>query len=671
MSDFVRAQFAARGLTLVPSVLRQPGLMQNRYFGAAVLVLVVFLLRLPFLTCPVQGDDVYYLYGAMHAQIDPLHPHGTHYAFLGSMVDMRGHTHPPLNAAILGLALWAFGDVREVPFHLVYLVLSWIAVLSGYSLCRRFCSHPLPAALLFAVVPVFIVNATSLEADLPFLAFSLLAITWFARATDRRETLWTAWTILALTAASLIAYQAVLLIPVLAYYLWFKNRDWKAGWLVLLTPVLVIIGWQFFEKWTRGEFPIAVTLHYMREYRLQAKPAKLKNLAILIAHLGWLVFPVTVFFAFRKSSRWLWVLPGVAAGIYAWLDPSPLAWVPGATGISILAVCAGEMAKPSDEKSRFLAGWILLFFLGSVTVFFAGSARYLLPLALPLAMMVSERLWPYRPWVGISIALSAAIGMGLAVANLEHWRQYQRLVQRIAPQMEKAERTWVNAEWGLEYYSEAEGALPLLRSTRLQPGDLVIESKLGGFTTSALDAPHVVLERTLIQPKMPLRIFGLGCHSGYSSTIGYRVFEVGHCLVDEVTVSRIAERKPVLSYFRMGQAGEADSLVQGLYQVEPGAWRWTSGSAMVAVRTPQCPCVAQAEFTVPEAAKATSVEIWVDGVKAGFIGITNPGQYVLNAPVKPEGATTMIELKVSPTFRAPGDDRDLGVILTSIGLKGR
>jgi hypothetical protein len=44
---------------------------------------LVLLLRLPFLNEAVQGDDVYYLYGAQHAQIDPLHPLHTHYAFLG------------------------------------------------------------------------------------------------------------------------------------------------------------------------------------------------------------------------------------------------------------------------------------------------------------------------------------------------------------------------------------------------------------------------------------------------------------------------------------------------------------------------------------------------------------------------------------------------------------
>ena len=34
------------------------------------------LLRVPFLHQAIQGDDVYYLYGAEHAQIDPLRLRG-------------------------------------------------------------------------------------------------------------------------------------------------------------------------------------------------------------------------------------------------------------------------------------------------------------------------------------------------------------------------------------------------------------------------------------------------------------------------------------------------------------------------------------------------------------------------------------------------------------------
>ncbi len=148
------------------------------------IIALVILLRLPFLNQAIQGDDVYYLYGAQHAQIDPLHPLNTRYMFLGDMVDMRGHPHGPMNPWILGILLAAVGDVREVPFHAGYTVFSILAALAMWSLARRFCERPLAATLLFLAVPAFVVNGNSFEADLPFLAFWMVSVALFVRAVD-------------------------------------------------------------------------------------------------------------------------------------------------------------------------------------------------------------------------------------------------------------------------------------------------------------------------------------------------------------------------------------------------------------------------------------------------------------------------------------------------------
>src|SRR5438477_12817556 len=87
---------------------------------------IVLALRLPFLNQAIQGDDVYYLAEAQHAQIEPLHPKHVQYAFIGRMVDMRGQPHPPLNAWYLALLLATFKDVSEIPFHAAYILFSLI-----------------------------------------------------------------------------------------------------------------------------------------------------------------------------------------------------------------------------------------------------------------------------------------------------------------------------------------------------------------------------------------------------------------------------------------------------------------------------------------------------------------------------------------------------------------
>src|SRR6185436_9779364 len=102
---------------------------QSSRLSLAIVIAVALLVRLSFLNQAIQGDDVNYLAGAEHAQIDPLHPNHTSYVFLGKSVDMRGHPHPPLNVWVLGALLAALGDIREVPFHAVYILFSLIAAL--------------------------------------------------------------------------------------------------------------------------------------------------------------------------------------------------------------------------------------------------------------------------------------------------------------------------------------------------------------------------------------------------------------------------------------------------------------------------------------------------------------------------------------------------------------
>src|SRR5581483_9968410 len=71
---------------------------QSERWQAALVLLLILLIRVPFLNQAIQGDDVYYLAAAEHAQIDPLHPNDVRYVFLGDPVDLRGFPHPPLNA---------------------------------------------------------------------------------------------------------------------------------------------------------------------------------------------------------------------------------------------------------------------------------------------------------------------------------------------------------------------------------------------------------------------------------------------------------------------------------------------------------------------------------------------------------------------------------------------
>src|SRR6202451_4719705 len=135
----------------------------------------------------MQGDDILYLPEAEHAQIEPLHPKHTEYVFMGRSIDMRGQSHPPLDAWFLALLLALNKDVSEIPFHAAYILFSLIAAFSALVLARRFSPHPLLATLLFLTTPAFVINGTSLESNGPLVALWLLATNLNITAVDRES----------------------------------------------------------------------------------------------------------------------------------------------------------------------------------------------------------------------------------------------------------------------------------------------------------------------------------------------------------------------------------------------------------------------------------------------------------------------------------------------------
>src|SRR5881409_566383 len=106
----------------------------RRERGIWVVVALVLLIRVPFLNQAIQGDEDTFLKEASHALVDPLHPARTTYIFRGEPVDLRGHSHPPLNAWILAGLIAVVGGVREAPFHAAYMLFSLIAAVATWSL---------------------------------------------------------------------------------------------------------------------------------------------------------------------------------------------------------------------------------------------------------------------------------------------------------------------------------------------------------------------------------------------------------------------------------------------------------------------------------------------------------------------------------------------------------
>ncbi|HEY2012652.1 MAG TPA: hypothetical protein VGH38_04080 [Bryobacteraceae bacterium] len=573
---------------------------------------LVLLIRLPFWNQAILGDDNTYLTAAAHALVEPLHPDHTKIVFQGQEWDLRGHPHGPVNAWALAILIAVVGGVREVPFHAAYTVFSLIAAWAVWSLAKRFSPRPLWAALLFIAVPVFVVNGNSLETDVPFVAFWLASIALFQR--------YRALSVVTLALAALTSPQGTFLTPILFVYVWIYCRRDVTAWLAALVPSVTFVAWQLFGLLTTGVLPAQVLAGYLTHYDRWNPQARLA----LFLHAWFLVFPALV--------------PG--AFLLAW-------------------------RKRREPDTLFLLAWIVLFFTGALVVFPFGSARYLLPMAAPMALLAS-RLRP--KWLAIGFAAQLALGLGLAVVNYQHWDAYRQLAHDLR-QTTEGHRVWVDGEWGLRHYLEADGALPLTHSQRVRPGDFVVSSELGSAVQ--ITAPVTAVKTVEIRPAIPLRIIGLESHSGYSS-IGNGIWPFGiqGGLIDRVRVVKVGERHPTLIYLPMNAPEAAQQIVSGIYSLESNRYRWMSGSGVVVLKSPASPMPLSVEFTITDRSPARKVTLLLDGHEVASQTYAGPGDYTLaSPPAQAAGATASIEIRVDRTFTAPPDTRELSIVLLGVGFR--
>ena len=584
---------------------------------------LVLLIRLPFLNQAIQGDDHIYLTEAQHALVDPLHPSEVKDVFMGDEVDLRGHSHPPGNAWPLAGLILIFGDVHEVPFHAAYTVFSLIAVWAMWSLACRFSQRPLWATLLFVAVPAFVVNGGSLEADLPFLAFWMASIALFLSGRMLLAAL-------AMAAAAMTAYQAVFLIPILFFAIrqslphgrgsdQSRDRQGAIAWApyaTLLTPLLVLIAWQLFTRLTTGTMPAGKLAEYFSTYGYQAIAHKFQNALMLFIHSWWIVFPALV--------------PATAA----------LAW-----------------RNRRDPATLFLLAWIGIFFAGALAIFFSGSARYLLPMAAPVAILASRL--PVK-WLAPAFALQLAIALALATVNYQHWDGYRAFAASLrAPSA--GHRVWVDNDWGLRYYLEADHALPARKGQHTRPGDIIVSGELGHNVE--FTAPLTLLSSANIQATLPLRLIGLNSHSGYSTVDeGYLPFGISGGPIDRVVARLVMERHATREYLTIGAPEAAEQIVSGIFPAD----RWMSQAGVAVLKSPAVPRKLRAEFYLPPNAKARQITLLLDGRAVASHTYQGPGAYTLTSAEPLQGTT--VEIRVDRTFTAPGDRRALGMVLIGVGF---
>jgi hypothetical protein len=514
----------------------------RRRLARDLLLLAVFTLALhaPFLRQPVQGDEVNYLDFAAHVLKQPLEPLNFQFVFQGHMVDAAGHPHPPLNAYILAGAWLLRGHFSVFFFHCFYLLFTLGISFAAYALAARFTSRPLWGALLIAASPIVQVNTNTLAGpEAPALALLLIgAAAFFGR--------WFWLAGIALALAGLTELQALALPPILLLSCFIERRSAatasgpgvpgpygririppRAAWCALAAPYLVLGGWQALEWALTGRVPFVVLAGYASNPNLSRIGVKAASALALLGHLGVLVTLVPL--AWRR----LWGLaPGLLAGFlvtdYPWWERALLV-IFVALGVNALLWLWESRRQP------VLAAWCLLYFAFACVAFFAGAARYLLPLAAPMVLLFVIQFRDRPRIVWLALMVNMLLGLDISFAAYE----FARVYANVAPPPGRP--FLVNGEWGFRYYMVAKGGEPLEDVSVPIPGEWIVASdlSLAGKYDSLAEETAVPLRSVDLRVRTPLRLVDRHAHSGFSSaSMGLLPFSFSNQPLDRITYSR-------------------------------------------------------------------------------------------------------------------------------------
>ncbi|MBI1354083.1 MAG: hypothetical protein GC160_07035 [Acidobacteria bacterium] len=626
-----------------------------------LLILLVLAIRLPFVGQPVQGDDAYYLLIAENARVDPAHAMQFGFRLQGETVWAAGHTRPPGDGYVLAALLTLLGGVREVPLHLFYTGFSLLAVLAMYWLARRFTGRAFEAALIFAATPALVVNGGKLESDVPMLAFWTLGAACFVH---RRYLPAGA----SLAAAATFGYQLVFCLPVLALWAWREDRRSPAAWAALTTGPALLASWQLFERLSAGAAPAEALAGYASSYGLLALERKWRNLLALEAHLGWMASPLLLA-AWLRDRRWALAAGAALAGAQALTlegySAVELAFFVASAGLGLALL----LACVAEARRSWPAAWVAVFFAAAILLFYAGSARYLLPLAPAVALLLTGAVSSRALWFG-AMAVQLALGLALAESERRYDEGYRLFAERLEPLVGSA-RLWSNAEWGLRYYLGRLGGEPLLRDQSVPAGAIVAESDLAGHINYGVEGSRQELLRLEAGPgPIPLRTIGRGSHAGYSSSdFGVLPFGLGGGPIDTVTAWLIGRPDPTVSYLRLGDPATDAHLLAGFFPSDGADWRWMGPRGSAVLLVPDGATRFELDLHIPDQAPARHVEVEIDGRIVASVDYDGTGGRLLEAPVELPPGPVRIVIRASPSYSPPGDGRELAIVVNGFGFR--
>lgn len=144
----------------------------------------------------------------------------------------------------------------------------------------------------------------------------------------------------------------------------------------------------------------------------------------------------------------------------------------------------------------------------------------------------------------------------------------------------------------------------------------------------------------------------------------------------------IEEEAPLSSVVRLSDPASANQLLNGFYELEANSWRWTAGRFSVALSAPPGARTNGAwlvlRFNLPDpsidALKSITVSCKVADAQLAPETFRTPGDHEYHREV-PASAfakdAVAADFSLDKFLKLPGDVRELGLVVTSIGLESK
>lgn len=526
-----------------------PAPARQRHGSARWLAWAAPLAVLPFLGKVPALDEETYLFIGAHA--DWLRPYDWARAWPPYDSDAYVFAHPPLHLLWMKLLSPLAGTL---PALRAVAGLPWAGLL-GWSVGRladRGAQNPgLAAGAWLACAVVLLGLSDTLMIDLPATALATFAMAAYREGQEDgapRGWLWGAGVGLGLAVATKYS-MAIVAVPIVAH---MARRGWR---LEVLAPAAAVVlgveGW----LWAAYGRPHLWEV-WSRRHEIPAGPWDDRLLGTL-ARAALLPLPALLFWTHPKASA-----AGFGAAIVALALARPADLSAGAAagllvlaglGAASVARAVHAVARSTHRRRRgdrgdalLLGAWAIAGVLGVFLLHKYASARYLLPVAAPFAILLvrsAEDVAGGKALMRVSIGISGALALALALADVRFAAAGAEVGAAAAAEAGQETGRFAG-EWSYRYAMERAGWSRWRPDEALPPGTLVAvadNASPGAVPTAAWEP----VGRVESADRFPLRVVDVKRGIGlYAETLGPLPFGLARGPLEGATLYRVREAAP-------------------------------------------------------------------------------------------------------------------------------